>query len=166
MSRAGIAIEVNWEGMPELMRALKRVEGDAKKRSELLKIYKRQSAPYRRAAKKTIPKSEGKKNHSRVEAYRPGNLRRSIKSKAFRKNPKNPLFTAVWTGPDTKKAKGSGYYGYFLLQDTIGGKPGWRRNDWKDKAWQSSKNEIERGITRDLAKHIKKQFGIAGFEVK
>lgn len=160
-------VEVKFEGVPQLVAAIKRFEKDSTKRSTLLKIYRQQAKPYLDALRgdRFVPKADRTVKYSRDKSieFKPGNLRKSMKVAALRKKKNGEA--AVWIGPQVKKAKGSGYYGYFLLPGTGGNIKSANRRDWTNNAWNSVKDQIQGGMTKELAAYLRKNAKKLGFEV-
>lgn len=112
-------------GFEEVQRALRSVESDIMKKRELAKILRRQAKPALDGMRRNAPEIKADKNgKKRTIAYHrdtsvkytPGNLKRSMKIFTRTKG----MYPKVFVGAQSKKAKGSGYYGYFVQYGTTG----------------------------------------------
>jgi len=165
--RSDFGITVDFEGMPEVIRAIKGIKKDMSKRQKLLAIFRKQMKPYLRAVQSPgAIKDSGRKAGSHTQLgddyTGSGHLRKSMKSKPNKKNSKGHVY--IHTGPEAKR-KGSGFYGYFIL-------PGAAKNiqagerDWRDAAWRYAKRQIQNGVSKELAKYLARQAKGRGFLVE
>jgi hypothetical protein len=158
-------ISINWEGIPELQQAVKDLEKDTAKRTLLIQIFKAAIAPYERQLKVEIPKASRSVRYHRDGSitFRPGNLRRSIKKKAY----KHKESAAIWVGPDTKMKARSGYYGYFILPGTVSS--GWqasaKKTNWKGDAWAQVEQKVANNVSKELEQLVKKVAVKHGFRI-
>lgn len=160
-------LDVKFEGVDDLVIAVKKLEGSMQKKRLLLKLFRQQAKPYLRALRSGgfIKDAEKPVKYSRNKAivYKPGNLRRSMQIRDLRN--KHEDNAVVWIGPRVKKAEGSGYYGRFQLPRG-GSKYINPKNDWRGDAWDSVKGQIESGMTSDLRDYLKKNAAKLGFQVR
>jgi len=146
-------VTIKWEGFDKMITQLRRFGVDVTKRSEQLKIYRRQAKPYQKALRSPGIIKDAKKSvvyfRDKSITYEPGNARKSIKMFANRGDRKNKTFILV--GPQAKKAENSGYYLWFHLPGTPGNA---KKNDWIKKAFDRSKSEMVNGVSKELTKYM------------
>lgn len=157
--------DITFEGFENMIVQLRRFGVDVTKRSEQLKIYKRNAKPYQKALRGggIIKDAERSIKYFRNPSivYDPGNARKSIKMFANKRGKKDNTF--VFVGPQAKKPEKSGYYLWFHLPDAGGNIK--KKNDWKRKAFAKSMAEMERGVSKDLTAYMTKVGKQRGFEV-
>ncbi len=156
------SVNIKFEGMDEVIRAIKQLGIDISKRNELLKIFRRQMKPYIKAVKRKGIIKDTKYPVKRFGVtYEPGNLRRSFKVWANKSRKKD--FIYVFAGPQTKEREGSGYYGLYLLPGGSSGRVK-NKNDWLKKGFNASRAAMESGVSLELRKYIKFQATKRGFQ--
>jgi len=166
--RSAMSFNIDFKGMPELIKHIQKLDDDVTKRRRLLSLFRKQAKPYFRAVSSTgaIRDSKRDQNHSQLkDGYTgPGNLRRSMKIFSNKKNARG--YVSVHVGPRAKKKQGSGFYGYMLLPDVNAKNINKGERDWKDAAWRYSKRAIEGGVSKELGKYVARYAKRNGFEVK
>lgn len=171
-NRSGGTISI--EGMEEVIASLKKIENDFTKRRRLLSILRAQSKPYLKALQKTAPRSERRgRSHSQLNYTSKhnqstslnytgaGNLRRSMKAFPNRNNPQG--YVAIHVGPQAKKPRGSGFYGYFLL-------PGAserikKETDWKQDALRIVEPQVISKMNNSMHGYLKRTAKKYGWNV-
>lgn len=176
--RSAMQTTVRLEGLESVIESLKKIESDMTKRRRLLSILRAQSKPYLRALNDTVPVSNrnGRK-HSQLNYNRKnakgqvtgtdinytgaGNLRRSMRMYNNRRNAKGLVYTHV--GPQAKKPRGSGFYGYYLLPGAS--KRIREKTDWKGDAYSIAKEEVAGGLSKELIGYLKRSAKRNGWNV-
>lgn len=162
----GLNITFDIKGIEQVIQDMMGITDDIVKRREIYKILARQAEPVKRAIKAEAPmrkpiysgKSEigrtrlGVKYH-RADGitYKPGNLKRSIKK--FRG--KNKMFPTIYVGAQTKKAQGSGYYGYFNQYGTTGARAIKNPKNFVADAGQKVNEQVANRASDALVKYLK-----------
>jgi len=160
--RSAMQASVRLEGLESVIESIKKIENDLTKRRRLLSILRAQSKPYLRALNDTVPVSNRNgRSHSQIDYTGAGNLRRSMKIFANKRNSRGLVYTHV--GPQAKKPRGSGFYGYFLL-------PGAserikEETDWRKDAYRIVEHEIRTGMSKDLLDYLKRSAKRNGWNV-
>jgi len=163
---------VTLTGMDEVIASLKKIENDFTKRRRLLSILRAQSKPYLKALNDTVPRSNrNSRNHKQLNYTKDGktnlnytgagNLARSMKAFPNRKNSQG--YVAIHVGPQAKKPRGSGFYGYFLL-------PGAserikEETDWKQDALRTVEPEVISKMNNSMHGYLKRTAKKYGWDV-
>ena len=157
----GFSFEV--EGFAEVQKALQHIETDIMKKRELVKILRRQATPALEAMKRNAPEIKANKKgikrgvkYHRDDStiYWPGNLKRSMK--LFSRTKGN--YPRVFVGAQAKKARNSGYYGYFVPYGTKGKGGIKKTNDFRQKSESQVRTVIETQLEDKTYKYIKRKF--------
>jgi len=167
----GIEMKFDQAEFAKIKSALKKLGDDKSKRSEILKILRRQVKPAIETMKMEAPIAQNDVKYHRDKSitYKKGNLRRSIKSFTG----KSKEFPSVYVGPNApkkdrirkgqtvKKAEGSGYYGWFV---------NWNKGRIKEgkNFLQSTANKsglsVQTGIMNTTSKYIQRRAKELGFD--
>lgn len=137
--------------------------GDVKTKSkEIKKLLRRQAKPLVPALRNEAPEATKTVTYHRDKSikYPPGNLKKSIR--IF--NGKSKQFPTVYVGPQAKKPKGSGYYSYFIQYGTKGRNGIFRKNNYVERVYRSSREQVGTQTSRQLAKYLEKEFRKQGFQ--
>jgi len=155
------------EGMDRIVRAIQKLGDDKIKAREVKKILRKQAKPSLRALNRNTPNRASKGENRAIKRgeslYWPGNLKRSNKIKVRGKDYPTAFVGAHVPSKRAKKKSGSGYYGYFVQYGTQRGIKG---DDYVMRAKQEAEQEVGDGVSKELAKYIKKEAKKLGFDVK
>ena len=157
----GFSFEV--EGFEEVQRALGKIESDIMKKRELAKILRRQAAPALEAMKRNAPEIKANKKgikrgikYHRDDStiYWPGNLKRSMKIFTRTKGD----YPKVFVGAQAKKARNSGYYGYFVQYGTKGKGGIKNTNDFRQESESQIRTVVGMQLEEKTYNFIKRRF--------
>lgn len=157
----GFSFEV--EGFEEVQRALGKIESDIMKKRELAKILRRQAAPALEAMKRNAPEIKANKKgikrgikYHRDDStiYWPGNLKRSMKIFSRTKGD----YPKVFVGAQAKKARNSGYYGYFVQYGTKGKGGIKKTNDFRKESESQIRTVVGMQLEEKTYNFIKRRF--------
>jgi hypothetical protein len=149
---------VTIEGMDEVIREFKKIDNDALKRREILKLLRRQAKPLLKAVTAAAPIIESgltktrKKAGGGVATYEPGNLKKAM---AIKTSPLKNYPNVLVGFRQGVKAKYDGYYGFFVVY----GYAGKHRVAPNDFIWRAGKPllpEINTKGSLEMRKYILK----------
>ena len=150
-----------FEGFDKVVRVIKELGDDRIKRSELLKIFRRQIEPAKRImiAQAPVERTGRTITYHRNNSikYKPGNLKRAI----TKFTGKSKDYPTISVGAKAKKPEGSGYYSWFIQHGTSGGIR--NKNNYVQRANDLTNEIIGDKASSEVLRYIEKQAKRLGF---
>ena len=143
-------MNLNVEGIDDVINEIIAISNDRMKRGEILKILRRQAKPILAAIKANTPVADGPIVGRNGKVYEAGNLKKSMAIKT------SPLknYPNVLVGPRKgARAVNDGFYAFFI-QEGVYGIP---KNDFIMDAARPLLNSTEKTMSVELEKYINKK---------
>ena len=143
-------MNLNVEGIDDVINEIIAISNDRMKRGEILKILRRQAKPILAAVKANTPVADGPIVGRNGKVYEAGNLKKSMAIKT------SPLknYPNVLVGPRKgARAVNDGFYAFFI-QEGVYGIP---KNDFIMDAARPLLNSTEKTMSVELEKYINKK---------